>query len=239
MQEGCAQTKCTAAAPSHCLRGTPFKTPLLLTVLFTACQHIEPPSIEAEVATDIPARSSVFASGAVQGPTSAAALLTNLRRALAEPLLLSDALYEEAVLGSFFGASAVQTIGRRALGRHVLLRGLEYLPARERSQTQIGIRKVQSTNAAPQTAVLSLFCSCELQLQDVEAVFGTTDRVIAEDRPPTPGHLPALPPPRSALGNLRVTYVIKTPSAYASTLSVVTDPVGNIRLIEARQWRSL
>lgn len=217
---------------------SPQRAALLLTVLLTACQHTEPRTVQAGEATNPPTHSSVFASGAVRHPTSAAALLTNLKHALAAPLLLSEDMYEEAVLRSFFGGSVVEILGRNPPDHFVFVRGLEYLPAREPARTQISIRKMRATNAEPLTAVLAVSCSCELQLDDVEAVFEATDRTIAEDRIPTPAHLPAPPPPRNALGNLRVTYGIKTQAGYTSTLTVRTDPIGNIRLIEARQWRS-
>lgn len=221
------------------LRGHPKKTALLLTVVLTACQHTEPRPAQAQVATDVPAKSSVFASGAVRNPTSAAALLRNLQRALAEPLLLSEELYEDEVLRAFFGGSTVEVLNRNPPDHLVFIRGLDYLPARERAQTQVGLRKVRATNAEPLTAFLSVNCSCELQLRDVDAVFGTTGRVIAEYRPPMTPHLPAPPPASNELGNLRVTYQIKTQSGYSSTLSAITDPIGNVRLLEARQWSSL
>jgi hypothetical protein len=221
------------------LRGYPKKAPLLLTVLLTACQHTEPHPAQAQVAAHLPAKASVFASGAVRNPSSAAALLRNLQRALTEPLLLSEELYEDEVLHAFFGGSIVEVLNRNPPNHFVFIRGLDYLPARERAQTQVGLRKVRATNAEPLTAFLSVNCSCELQLRDVDAVFGTTGRVIAEYRPPMTPHLPAPPPASNELGNLRVTYPVKTQTGYSSTLSAITDSIGNVRLLEARQWSSL
>lgn len=175
-----------------------------------------------------------------QTPRSARDLLSNLKTALEQGSLLHSAFYSEENLFQFFGARDVRWITNETTEKHLIIRGLDYIPARNKSKTQVGIRRtsVRSDGETPQSllwSAVTVTCSCYLRIEDIEAVFGSAGRELTEVRRPSRDHFAVRPPARDPMGNRRATYGIESAEGHSSTFSVAFDPDGNITLVEAIQ----
>jgi hypothetical protein len=149
-------------------------------------------------------------------PTNASGLLRNLRRGLDEGLFLQPAFYADESLARFFGSSQSEWLVRAENKQSVTLSGLTYLPARKPGDSRIGLMRYITSASDARTdqrkfrASVSVICSCELRIADIDAVFGTDQKAVIDERQRAFAlqmpNLPAPPPASDPMGNKRVTY---------------------------------
>jgi hypothetical protein len=177
----------------------------------------------------------------IRPPRSTHDLLLNLRSALESDLLLRDAFYTDANLTRFFAPGEVQWIRNDARKKHVVLRGVTYIPTLGNRKTQIGI--LSSLGESPQRteqetvprASISIGCACALRAENLDAAFANANRTVKSKRRPTNNHYPRPPRASDPMGNKLAVYEIPTQPGLASSLHAEFDPAGNITSIEAIQ----
>jgi hypothetical protein len=182
-------------------------------------------------------------------PTTTRELLVNLKIGLEQGFFASSEFYAAENLTFFFGSSELRWHLDTPVNKTVFL-GLDYLPLSERPRAGVVVsRSLNDPGDLRRSDVLiyssfSISCKCQLRLEDVDAVFGNFQKTIAAEQPikssPRSMHVfPALPKPTDSMGNKRATYDIPTPPRYSSSLVVVLDPAGNIKLIVGKQSEGL
>jgi hypothetical protein len=240
-----------ARTPNISLFKSPLLAGLVLSLMNACTEEIRPGSadqgeaMQGHIFDGRPA-SAAYASGQpLLKPTSGRHLLFNMKVALQQGLLLPAAFYTEANLAQFFGTSRAHTLLMSDINILIMLRGLSYVPVRDDALSSISVTRslINSENHLSANgkiyAGIGVLCSCQLRIEDIEAVFGKIGMSVAEERvvADAPGHsFPALPHATDPMGNKRVGFEIATFGAYLSTLSVSFDPDGNVKEIDAKQW---
>ena len=177
-------------------------------------------------------------------PKSGRALLFNMKVVLEQGLLVPLEFYTDANLEHFFGTPRIDWLLNTELELLVRMYGLDFVPVRDNADSSIGVNRslIDDQNRLSPTgkiyAGVGVLCSCKLRIRDVEAVFGTLERTVTE-KPMIMGGgqnpLPAPGPARDPMGNKLVTYAIRTPASYLSTISFSFDQDGNVNEIDAKQ----
>jgi hypothetical protein len=182
----------------------------------------------------------------VPTPHNGRELLVNIKAALEQGLLLSVDFYTTPNLTHFFGTQQTQRFLQQETDILIELRGLSYVPVRIDRPSSVGVTRMLLTpdhRRSPDgrvTATLSLQCTCELGIEDIDATLGTTGRTIADQEPVRsfgPHPLPARPPSPKPMGYKILTYETHSPPGTRSTLQVLFDYDGKVEVVRGTEWK--
>ena len=183
----------------------------------------------------------------VPTPRNGRELLVNIKAALEQGLLLSVDFYTTPNLSHFFGTQRTQRFLQQDTDTLIKLLGLSYIPVRADRPSSIGVSRLllrPDHKRSPDgriTATLSLECTCELGIEDIDATLGTTGRTIADQEPVRsfgPHPLPARPSSPNPMGYKILTYETHSPPGTRSTLQVLFDYDGRVQVVDGKEWEA-
>lgn len=167
----------------------------------------------------------------LKNPSTAEALLYNMRAVLERGDLKRRDFFTQELLTATFGGSTLKCNQNTQREVFCSLRYLDYLHVRSRRRQTIEFIWSDVRSSVPGNPYFASFgigCNCDLTNTDIEAVFGNVDRTVERDRRFENSHYPLPPRATHPLGNKVARYTLHGPEGYVTSFEVRYDYEGYV-----------